>query len=215
MIHVSPPFDPETHLYRRPDGRPYGSSVTANIRGAYLLDDSHYTDFGRERGTLVHTITELDDLNDLVEESVDEALAPYLAAWRRFRAEAGFGVAELHGQRCVERRYGDDVLDVAGTVDRIGWMTFAGKLRLTVLDIKSGAPEPWHAVQLAAYADFVQRSGEFSDITRIERVGVYLTSDGQYQVRHYTDRADLKVWQAAVTVASWRRANTPRQRRAA
>jgi hypothetical protein len=203
MIHVKPPFDADAHRYLRPDGRPYGGSVTGTIKAAGLFSDAFFTDFGRERGTYVHTLTELYDQADLDESTVDVALAPYLAAWVRFKLDYKFIVSTVGGEYAIERRYGDDTIDIAGTVDRIG---FVGT-KLAVVDLKSGAYMPWHPVQLAAYADFASRSGEFDEGQRFARYGVYLTSDGKYEARQYTDRADLKVWQAAVTIAQWKRAH--------
>jgi len=212
MIHVAPPFDEASHRYLRPDGVPYTSSVTGTLKDAGFYDDAYFTEFGRDRGTLVHRIIEFDNLGDLDEASVDPVLAPYLEAWRRFKADQQFVIASVGGQYAVERRYGDDVLDIAGTVDAIG---FTKTGALAVVDAKSGVYMPWHPIQLAAYADFVLRSADFPNVVRVQRIGVYITSDGKYEMRTYSDRADLKVWQAAVVVAQWRRLHGQARRKAA
>ena len=216
MIHVQPPFDADQHRYMRPDVRPYSDSVTGRLKAFDLYEDAGwYTTEGRERGRLIHLLTEWDDLNDLVEESVDPALAGYLAAWRRFKAENEFEVAVVNGEPCIERRYGDDEADVAGMVDRIGHLRLRGARRFAVVDAKRGKAPAVYGVQLAAYADFVRRSGEFPGEAVIERVGVHLTDHGTYQLHIYTDRNDFKVWAAANAITAWRRAHCARQREAA
>lgn len=210
MIRVQPPFDPATHIYQRPDGAPYRGSVTGHLKAFDLYEAAaFYTDEGRDRGRLIHLLTELDDLEDLVEASVDPALAGYLEAWRRCKRETEFEVAVVNGQRCIERRYGDDEDDVAGTVDRIGWLRLRGARRFAVLDIKRGDAPAVYGVQLAAYADFVRRSGEFPNEPLIDRVGVHLTERGTYHLHPYTDRNDLKVWRAVLALQAWKRAYLP------
>lgn len=215
MIIVKPPFVEDTHTYFKPDGTPFAASVTGNLKDGGFYADEWFTEFGRTRGALVHRLTEFDDLGDLDEATVDPALQPYLDAWRQFKRDFEIEIATVNGELCIERGYGDDVFDVAGTVDRIGWWTLKGKRYFGPADLKSGAYEPWHPIQLAAYADFIARSGEFPNEPRLGRLGVYITSDGKYEPRPYTDRNDLKVWQAAVTVAAWKRANGRATRKAA
>ncbi|MCC7194598.1 MAG: hypothetical protein IT356_03480 [Gemmatimonadaceae bacterium] len=207
-ITIDPPFDADAHCYLRPDGRPYGGSVTGRLKefGLYKAE-AFYTDYGRTRGRLIHLVTELDDLDDLADDSVDPALSGYLAAWRRFKVETHFEVAVVNGRLCVERRYGDNETDTAGTADRLGYVQLRGMRRFAVVDLKRGAAPAVYGVQLAAYADFVRRSGEFPDEPLIERVGVHLAENGTYQLHPYTDRNDLKVWRAVTTVSAWKRAN--------
>lgn len=56
---------------------------------------------------------------------------------------------------------------------------------LWVVEIKTGAPDGWHGLQLAAYAMLTNARG---------RIGVYLRPDGWYRVRVYDDPGDQARW---------------------
>lgn len=198
-------FDPATHRYTHA-GREL-VSVTTVLKLAGLVHTDWYTDTGRMRGTLVHQALEFDDLGELDGATLDALLVPYVQAWRRFRAESGFLVVEVDGVPGVEVRLAHASRGFAGTLDRVGVLNG----RLTIVDIKSGAPQPWIALQLAGYAELLRAGGNFLDpVARIQRVGVFVTADGGYKVQTYTDRDDFDVFDAALAVAQWRRRNDTR-----
>src|SRR5258705_10213940 len=60
------------------------------VKGVGLIDDRWFTEQGCWRGSVVHAITQLDDENDLDEESVDPSLTGWLEAHRKFKRETGF-----------------------------------------------------------------------------------------------------------------------------
>lgn len=195
-------FDALSHTYTV-DGRRV-PSVTQVLELAGLVDKTWFTDFGRDRGTYVHEMLELDDQGDLNEDALDPQLVPYLTAWRACCAAAG--AAWTH----IEHRMADATVGVAGTADRIG--TFAGSV--TIADIKSGHPEDYIAIQLGGYAYLAELTGTVPSAKRVKRIGVFVRGDGSYRVVEYPDRRDIDIFRAALAVAQWRLAH-PRTRQEA
>jgi hypothetical protein len=183
-------FDEAEHRYYL--GSRELPSVTTILKMAGLLNPQHYTDFARERGALAHRALEWFDQGDLDESTLDDRLVPYLDAWKRFKAEAGFVVS------AIELRLASEARGFAGTVDRIGKL--AG--RPTVLDIKTGSPERWHALQVAAYASLV-READSTVTPRVQRACVYLAADGRYFMELHEARQDLAVFDAARVLVQW------------
>jgi hypothetical protein len=167
-------------------------SVTTILKMAGLLNPQHYTEFARDRGALAHRALEWFDQGDLDESTLDDRLVPYLDAWKLFKAEASFVVS------AIELRLASAARGFAGTVDRIGKMSG----RATVLDIKTGGPERWHALQVAAYASLV-READSAVTPRVQRACVYLAADGRYRLQLHDDRQDLPVFDAARVLVQW------------
>ena len=181
-------FDEEAHEYRL-DGVVI-PSVTQVIREAGLIDTQWYTEEGRERGAEVALVTELHDKGILDEDTVTDEIRPYLKAWKRFKADTGF-LCELIEEPVYHRE-----LRYAGTLDRIGtWRESPNRI---LLDIKTGGPEPCHAIQTAAYAAcFTWRAGPL-------RFGIHLDNSGKYRIAAHTDPNDRRVFNAALAIANWK-----------
>lgn len=139
-------FDDATHVYTL-DGRRL-ESVTEILEGAGLVDYGFLPPKVRtmalERGSAVHLATAFDDEGDLDEDSLDPAILPYLAGWRKFRSDEGAVFEQIE-----HRSYHPQFL-YAGTKDR--------RVRLPKrsnspfdLDIKCGKAQPWVWIQIAAY----------------------------------------------------------------
>lgn len=191
---VGPPhrFDPASHTYTVGDRRL--PSVTEILHRVGLIDDRWYTEFGRARGSAVHDTLELLDMEgSLTDYAVDPRLQPYVEAYERFCVDHPIV------WDAVEYRYFNVGRGYAGTVDRLG----RDGDRRVVLDFKTGQPEPFHAIQLAGYARLVADDEPGVRETRIQRVGLYLRSDGQYRMQVYDDRKDFSVFEAALLVTQW------------
>ena len=187
-------FDATTHRYSSGDVALV--SVTQAIRAAGLMGDtSYFTDEARDRGTAVHQMVEFFDQGDLDEEGLDPALRPYLDAYQWF----------VHDHQPtwthIEARRADLTLRYAGTVDRAG--TLVTTPHAVVLDIKSGAPAPWHRVQLSAYLRLVR--AELPKPVAI-RYALYLSADGTYNLAGLAlnDQEDWQTFTAALTLANWK-----------
>lgn len=180
-------FIEEPHAYHWEDGAPVACSVTEALKITGYLDPSHYTDFGRQRGSYVHQMLEWHDRGELAEDTLDPALVPYLKAYGNFMAQHAVAWDS------IELRLGDRARNVAGTLDRIG--------AFGLLDIKSGGSEPWHALQTACYALLAQTNGLILSARRVKRWGLYLTSNGKYDLRPHDGVNDVAVANALMTVA--------------
>src|SRR5262245_59804304 len=107
-----------------------------------------WTEEARQRGSAVHAATHYYDEGDLDYDSVDPTIRPYLDAYILFEEESGFR------PDIVEQCFVNEGFRFAGRPDRIKNTVRKSELfpRKCIIDIKTGAREGWHAVQLAGYA---------------------------------------------------------------
>lgn len=165
-------FDEASHTYAHDGVRV--PSVTQILEAVGIVDYSHLPpetrEMALERGRVVHLYTQYDDQAALDDSLVDPHIAPYLAAWRRFRRECRFVPTE------IERRLYNAKFGYAGTLDRVGYMPV---YRRVLLDIKTNVAEEWVRLQLAGYA------GARPDPLTYTRVCVELRADESYRVRVY------------------------------
>jgi hypothetical protein len=184
MLH----FDPVTHTYSF-NGQVV-PSVTQVLQAEGYIDTTWFTEYGRDRGKMAHLAIHLYDMQDLDEEGLDPALAPYLEGWKKFKQESGFVLRESEVPHCHPFR------QYAGTPDKIG--TINGKS--AVIDIKTGAVQEWTRLQLSAYVELVT-------VEPMARYSVQLKNDGTYRPLEYKDRADRAVWLSVLTSYQWKKAN--------
>jgi len=174
-------LDAETHTYWH-EGRKI-PSVTQILKGVGLIDTSWFTEEATLRGTCVHEATHLDDLGTLDENTVDEAVWPYLEQWRKFRAEMGVTITAM------EQMIYSPIYGYAGTLDRT--LLFAGNPVEVLGDIKAGARAKWHALQTAAYQD---------NIGRYTQRGTIRLTPGRYYWEPHNDPKDIEVFRSACVV---------------
>lgn len=167
--------------------------VTTILKSCGFIDYSNVPErnieFGMDRGRKAHKALEMWDLGVLNEDSLDERLAPYLKAYKQFRQDTQF-LPEMIEQPLFSEAYG-----YAGTPDRVGDING----HVTVVDIKSGSPEPWHGLQLEAYRHLL---GQCAD-----RVAVYLRPTGKYRLEYYKDLNDWPIFSAALSCYNWKMAH--------
>jgi len=133
----------------------------------------------RDLGRRVHLACQLDDEHDLDEASVEDDVAPYLAAWRRFLADSGAEV--VHN----EKRVLDPMLMFAGTLDRV--LLLNGQKWLC--DLKTSIALPLAVgPQTSAY----QRA--LGDRTVTHRGALRLQADGRFRLDALTDPDDWSVF---------------------
>ena len=188
-------FDEANHLYFV-NGKqtPSVSSILSP-----LVDFSYVPretlEYASQRGTAVHRATELYDLGTLDDESVDEAVRPYLDAWKLFRDETGFV------PRLIERRVHHADYGYCGTIDREGCMTELAGSPQAIIDIKTPVHlGPVVGLQLAAYQEALRSEGFQVDL----RFAVQLRSDGNYRLQSYIEKSDFGVFVALLTLKRWR-----------
>lgn len=179
----------EDHTYHDETGVRW-PSVTEVLGGVGLIDfpGVNYAVLGRgrDRGSKVHEMLWYFDEGDLDESSIDPALMPYLAGYKKFLSESGFE-PEL-----IEFKVHHDTYRFAGTLDRTGFM---GKEQV-LFDIKTGQIDKWVALQTAAY--------EMCLTGIYHRYALQLTAAGKYKLTRFSDHRDRQVWLACLSVYNWK-----------
>ena len=189
-------------------------AITSVLKLANVLDAYVYgtNEVPLTRGSFVHEATTFVDSETLNWETLDDQLVPYVKAYAAFKEEC------LPKWSMTEHALGDPALGIAGTLDRYGTFVPPGqkRKRLTILDIKTtstGAMADWHGIQLAGYwhllTHHLTMTGrmQYEKALKIERWALYLTKDGSYTLKQFSDMKDIAVFNAAVTIAGWRHAN--------
>jgi len=187
MASVS--FDPETHEY---DGGRL-VSVTQALTAAGIIDDTHFTQESRDRGTAVHDATYYYDENDLDPDSIDPAIAGYLESYIKWKAAARVKMDWIERPMKAGALY-------AGMPDRI----IIVRPR-ALYDLKSGPYQAWHRIQTALYVNMLD------DPYSYRRFGLYLKQDGKRANAREFPReeyaSDLSVGLSCVNIANWKRRN--------
>jgi hypothetical protein len=192
-------FDPVPHLYAL-DGRPIPSVTSViDFLNGYMGVPEHILAPARERGQVVHEVTALYDRDDLVMDSVDPIVLPYLNAWIRFLNDTGF-VPDLIEQPVFSRRHW-----YAGTLDRTGHFPRINIKAL--LDIKSAAQlVPTVGPQTAAYKNAVLEMGDPS-AALMKRYALYLWPDRNppYRLEPCNDSSDMQTFASALNLHNWKK----------
>lgn len=189
-------YDSDKHHYWLNERRlPGVTEVLSVLPNGYEAVAPDVLEDKRLLGSAVHLACEYDDLGWLDESTVDPKVAPYLKAWRSFRADIGF-ICSIVEKRGYSREYG-----YGGTVDRMGEIKGAP----AVIDLKCVAKlMAQTSLQTAAYA---QIALEHWGVEVKHRYAVQLRPDGQYRCKRYSDRADRRVFLAYLQGHLWRLAN--------
>jgi len=126
------------------------------------------------RGQYIHKAAEFLFEHRLNWSSLDERILGYIQSLEKWITLTGF-VAE----RCEVQLYHPELL-YAGTFDVTGHMPNGSTF---ICDIKSGEPQPWHGIQLAAYLLML---GGYR-----KRGGIYLRANGAVaKFKEYRARDD-------------------------
>lgn len=187
-------FDEPTHVYRLGDRvLPSVTTIIKPVGIDYSAIAPDVLERKRQLGSAVHKACELDDEDDLDDETLPELLAPYVAAWRRFKTETR-ALVLLNERRLYHPR-----LLYAGTIDRL--ITLLGDL--WVIDLKTAAdPAPSYGIQTAAYHELVEAHEPGRGEAR--RGTVHLRDDGTYKLHEYRNPNDLAAFRALLTLHSWK-----------
>jgi hypothetical protein len=185
-------FTPENHEYRlNGEVVPSVTQLLAPIySGVFDAIPADVLERKRALGTAVHKACELDDVNELDESTLHDAIRPYLDGWRRFRDE----FAPVWD--ASEWMLADPGMRYAGTIDRVGTLNDG---RLVVLDIKTGPQSPQIGVQLAGYERLLKANNRTEDR---ERLSVHLT-EGGFQLARWTAIDDHRCFLALLSVRAW------------
>jgi len=179
-------YNDEKHEYRI-DGQIVGN-VTSILQAAGLYDDSFFTEESRNRGKYVHKACLYYLQGDLDESTILDEYRGYIEAFKRFMQEAD---CKPHIDRCEIPLF-NEVLRYGGTPDMPCFLNHADSL----VDLKSGAETPATGIQLSGYMTLLGYP--------VKRYGLYLKADGKYKLIPYTDRNDIKIFNAALTLYHYR-----------
>lgn len=174
------------------------ASVTNILSSEGFIDNSFCDEPSRIRGDYVHQATHLYDLGMLDEETLDPALAGYLKAWKKFKADSDLKL--LYSEKPLySERY-----KFCGTPDKIG-IAFGENI---IIDIKSGSIPAWTVLQLAGYEMLILENNLF--IKPIIRAAVQLKEDETYTLKFYKDRKDEQIFLSILVCYNWKKNNLRR-----
>lgn len=194
---MSTTFDDVTHTYRI-DGR-IVPSVTTVIASAQLsnFNGTRGLDWYLDRGRAFHLAAQLWDEGDLDDDSVDPEIRGQLDAYIACRELVGdaWDTLDIEVPR-FHRLYG-----FAGTPDRhILWHG-----QPAIVDLKTGSPAKWHAIQTAAYAELIRTSTPTAGpLTDVARFSLYCATDGTWKMQAHEATDDWGVFASALAVYNWR-----------
>lgn len=155
-------FIEETHQYFY-DGVPI-PGVHEIMDHSGFIDTEYIAPEYMDRGTFIHAITELIDIGITDYSIIPGEWVAFVCAYEMFLADHEIEVIESEELVCKQI---DNML-WAGRKDRK--IIIDGKK--TNLDIKTGYFAKWHPMQLFAYLDDEEQSGD-----------LYLTKSGEYKLR--------------------------------
>jgi len=191
--HSGLAFDETAHQYRL-EGRPV-PSVTQVLQ---LIDSFEgvpldVLERAREFGQHVHRAVELDSKGELDEDSLDPALAEYVAGWRKFLREHRATVIASEVRVVSERLRFAGTLDSLVEIDGEDWL----------IDIKSGAiPTRTVGPQTAAY-EYALRELLMCSRRPLRRACVRLLPN-DYRFVRLRDSRDWNVFVSALNIHQWR-----------
>lgn len=198
-------YDPATHTTTAPDGRPVphvtgilsavGVTTDFDALAATVRGLRERLDVATARGTAVHADCHAYDDDDLLWDTVDPLVRPYVEAWATFREHKRL-VPLAHGR---ERQVFDPVHWYTGILDGV----FAGpEDGLTLLDIKTGDPNDAAAhLQTAAYARAWESDARAHAYPIRRRWAVWLKPGRRipYEIKDYTKRTqDFAIFAACL-----------------
>ncbi len=185
-------LDEDTHTYRA-DGVivPSVTQILSDISTFKRMDPAWLVE-AAYRGRMIHRCIELYNKGQLDEDDLDLVYRPYLTAWKRFCHDTKF--VALHTETIIHsERWG-----YAGMCDEIGtWQSLRRRTMVTI-DVKSGAKDPAHGPQTAAYAEPLRDMGLLEG-KHTQRCVVRVQADGFYGIDHFKDHADWPIFLACLT----------------
>lgn len=176
-------FDANAHEYIDLETGLVLPHITGILKDAGLVDDRWFTDESRERGSIVHRLTTDYDLGALEPRSVVSTYRNYLLAYVDAKQMIGspdwshIEVPMAHSRK-----------KFAGRPDRVG-VLFGG---ISVVEIKSGAPEKCHPIQTAMQAILASQHVHIPP-EAILRFGLYLKPNGRFTMERHEHRGDFDV----------------------
>lgn len=188
-------FDEASHVYRL--GGHVVPSVTQLLKPIgpdFAMISPAVLEAKRVLGSNVHLACELDDQNDLDEETLPETVRPYLMAWRKFKADTG-AVVIMNEQKLASKAQ-----RFAGTLDRVVQVR---SREIYLIDLKTASSMwPSYGVQLCGYQLLLEEN-DFNGI-RLSKKGLQLRDDGTYRLQAYNNPNDAACFRALLSLHHWK-----------
>jgi len=176
-------------------------SVTQAIQGVGMTDFSKVRpdilEASKKFGNAVHRMTELDDKNNLCEESLSGPLIPLLAGWRKFKKD--YGIKKFLAN---EEKLGSLLFMYAGTPDRVAVI----KSDIAIIDLKSTTTlYKTVKLQTAAYKQLWNENNPKRKAKR--RLAVRLIPNNYRVNEFHDDSSDWRVFLACLQVTNFKLEN--------
>jgi hypothetical protein len=196
-------FDRERHEYRL-DGR-LVPSVTQVLAPCYDFANIPAEVLARKRalGQAVHRAIEFDLEGDLDESTIAAEIAPYVEAWRRFRADREYQPL-LSEHRVVHAKFG-----YAGTLDLFGTTLREVKPRKfkrvhALIDIKNTfVVARAVGLQTVAYREALKASHGGPGVADAHRMALQLRPDATYDEHWFDSPKDFPVFLNFLATHNW------------
>jgi len=174
-------------------------TVTRILKGAGLIDDTHYAPGSAQRGTAIHTACAYYDKGELDESALDNRIKGPVESWKKFINNFWKRKPFTY----IENRMACRYPVFTGQPDRV-YVTPQTETA-TIIDLKSGGPEPWHCLQLAGYAMLVEDNCDIVDSRHCTRMSVYLSKEGhEAKVNTWEDSNDFEVFASCTALVNWK-----------
>lgn len=159
--------------YQTDSGRPVlGVTETLTLTGE--IDRRFYNEEGARLGQLLHTVTAALDRDEPWPDDADEVMSEL----EQYQTFLGVVRPRYVG---IEEVQVDDFIGLGGRVDR----RCSDLLGLpAIVDLKRGAPEPWHALQTWGYWYLAGADPQ------MRRFALYLPPEGKYKLIPHTSALD-------------------------
>lgn len=192
-------FDEEKHTYTK-DGALI-PSVTTVLRQLYNFDFVHPDVLAAKAalGTAVHKACELDDADDLDDESLAPAALPYLQGYRKFKRDK---LTKVVATELI-------VYSAMGYAGKLDLLTeFDGELWLidwkTPLSISAAV-----GLQTAGYAGALPRELLPRVGHKVRRGALQLKADGNYKLHEFKDHNDYPTFISFLNAYRWTKRHYP------
>ena len=174
-------FIPETHEYEL-NGKKL-PAVTEILKDLGIINAKYYTEEGSGRGKFIHSLcAEADGIEiPLLMGNYKGPLNVYVDAWLRFKEDFKFEIID------IEKPIVHTGLRYAGTPDRIGKIDG----EITIVDIKTGAKQSWHGLQLVAYKIALDK---MTLGIKAKTLVVYLKENGKYNLGRFNEKYLTGIW---------------------
>lgn len=159
-----------------------------------FIDIAWFTEYGRERGKLLHKIIHWHVTGELDETSISPVLQGRFNAWLAFEKDANFKSIEVEKPRISE------LYCFGGIPDH--YCIIQGKE--AIIDVKTGVSPAWVGLQLAAQELLIGK--------QCPRYSLKLADNGKYNLKAYTEKQDRDIFLSALACWQWKKNNLKRRK---